>query len=185
MKYMEDRIEIAGKPIRLFKGDIADLEIECFVYYAQHDLKLGSGIGNAISMRGGRSIQEELEQLGPLETTEVVLSQAGEMKVKSIMHAVGPRFLEENLEEKLWQTMRNCLQLAADKGIKQIAFPAMGVGFYGVPLESCAEIMLNTISEFLMHDSSVNEVIICVIDNRELRPFQAQISAMGATKEKV
>jgi len=182
---MEETLTINGKTLRLLKGDITDMEIECFVFYAQHDLKLGSGFGNAISVRGGPTIQEELKELGALQTTEVVMSAAGELKAKQIMHAVGPRFLEEEMADKLRKTMHNCLQLAVDKGIKQIAFPAMGVGFYGVPLDMCAKEMFDSILEYLSRDNSLSEVIICVLDKREFDPFHAYMSTLSGTKEKV
>ncbi len=180
---MQETMDFNGKTLRLLKGDIADMELECFVFYAQHDLKLGSGFGNMIAVRGGPSIQEELSQLGALETTGVVLSSAGEMKTQQIMHAVGPRFLEEEMESKLRQTMQNCLQLAADKGIKQLAFPAMGAGFYGIELPLCAKVMFDTIIEFLSRQSSLTEVIICVLDSRELKPFEAYQATLSGIKE--
>ncbi|MFH2054527.1 MAG: macro domain-containing protein [bacterium] len=180
---MQQSLKINGKTLRLIKDDIADMELECFVFYAQHDLKLGSGFGNAIAVRGGPSIQEELKEMGSLQTTEVLLSGAGEMKAQQIMHAVGPRFLEADMENKLRKTMRNCLQLAADKGMKQLAFPAMGAGFYGVPLAMCAKVMIDTINEYLARDISLTEVIICVLDKREFDPFEAYLSTLSGVKE--
>jgi len=180
---MEEIVKINGKTLKLLKDDIADMELECLLFYAQHDLKLGSGFGNAITMRGGPTIQEELNEKGPLQTTEAILSSAGEMKAKQIMHAVGPRFLEEDMEGKLRQTMTNCLQLAVDRGIKQIAFPAMGVGFYGVPLDMCARVMIDTISEYLSRDNDLSEVLICVLDKREFDPFQAYLATTSSAKE--
>lgn len=123
---MTDELKLNGRSLRLAKGDITDMEIESFVYYAQHDLALGSGYGTAISMRGGPSVQEEVSKLGPLETTGVVISSAGEMKAQHIVHAVGPRFQEEELEAKLETTIMNCLKAADEKGIKAIAFPRWG-----------------------------------------------------------
>ena len=95
---MSDELTVKNSRLRLIKGDITDLEIDAFVYYAQHDLALGSGFGTAISQRGGTKVQEELNSLAPLKTTEVVITDAGEMKANHIIHAVGPRFQEENLE---------------------------------------------------------------------------------------
>ena len=57
---MADERKIKNTTVRLLRGDIADLEIEAFVYYAREDLALGSGFGGAISVRGGPTIQEEL-----------------------------------------------------------------------------------------------------------------------------
>jgi O-acetyl-ADP-ribose deacetylase (regulator of RNase III) len=105
---MPDELKVNKSIIRLIKTDITDLEIDSFVYYAQHDLALGSGFGTSISIRGGPSVQEELKKYGSVNTTDVVVTAAGEMKAKQIIHAVGPRFQEEELESKLKATILEC-----------------------------------------------------------------------------
>ena len=142
---MADELKTGGGTIRLEKTDITDLEIEAFVYYASHNLALGSGYGTAISMRGGPAVQKELDEKGELKTTEAVASGAGEMKADHIIHAVGPRFQEEDLESKLRTTIVNATKCAEEKGIKKIAFPPMGAGFYGVPLDVSARVTLGTL----------------------------------------
>ncbi len=175
---MANKIQINKSSLSLIKGDITDLEIEAFVYYAQENLALGAGFGNAISMRGGPSIQKELQEYGSKKTTEVVISSAGEMKADYIIHAVGPKFQEEDLERKLKETILNSLKLADLKGIKKIAFPPMGTGFYGVPLDLSARLMFETITEYLSGDTEIDEVVICLLDNREFKPFQDQLLAV-------
>lgn len=176
---MADQLKINGKTLRITKGDITDMEVQSFVYYAQHNLVLGSGFGTAITMRGGPSIQEELNQLGAKNTTDVVITGAGEMKAKYIIHAVGPRFQEDNLESKLKATILNSLKCAEDNDIEVVAFPPMGAGFYGVPLNVSAEVTLNTIKEYLSRDTRLKEVVVCLLDNREYKPFQSKLSALG------
>jgi O-acetyl-ADP-ribose deacetylase (regulator of RNase III) len=173
---MSDSITVNGVPLRLIRDDITALDIECFVFYARPDLKLGSGFGTAVSVRGGPSIQEELNTLGPLAVTDVVSTSAGELKAKLIIHAVGPAFQEEQIESKLRATVTNALKEAERKGVTRIAFPAMGAGFYGVSLDVCADVMIGTIAEHLSAaKSSLEEVIICVLDNREFNPFRARL----------
>ncbi len=170
--------KINGKTIRVMKGNVTDLEVDAFVYYATEDLKLGSGYGTAISVRGGPSIQEELEKLAPLNVGEAVVSGAGEMKAGHIIHSVGPKFQEPDEEMKLRKTMISTLNLATEKDFKRLAFPPMGTGFYGVPVEVCARVMIETIREQLTDGpSSVEEIIICVPDNRELAPFAKALEA--------
>ncbi|MBU8933692.1 MAG: macro domain-containing protein [candidate division Zixibacteria bacterium] len=175
---MADELTVNDRSLRLVKGDIIDLDIEAVVYYAQHDLNLGSGFGTAISIRGGPEVQKELKELGSLKTTEAVVTGAGEMKAKHIIHAVGPRFQEEGLENKLKATIDNALKQAEGKGIKAIVFPPMGTGFYGVPLDMCARVLLGSISDHLAGKTSLREVTVCLLDNREYKPFQAQIASM-------
>ncbi|MCP4725755.1 MAG: hypothetical protein GY863_12000 [bacterium] len=173
---MADTQKIKNSTLNLVKGDYTDMEIESIVYYAQNDLILGSGFGNAISMRGGPTIQDELNKIGTINTTDVVVTAAGELKVNHILHAVGPKFQEEDLNSKLEKTIINCLKKADEKGIKVIAFPPMGCGFYGVPLDVSADIMFKTIGDYLNGDTSIEEVVICANDNREYIPFQKRLN---------
>jgi O-acetyl-ADP-ribose deacetylase (regulator of RNase III) len=175
---MADSIKVKNCNLRLLKGDITDLDIESFVYYAREDLALGSGFGTAISIRGGPTIQKELNEIGKINLTEAVVSSAGEMKAKYIIHANGPKFQEENLPEKMKHTIINSFKKAEEKGIKAIAFPPMGAGFYGVPLAQSAEITLGTIKEYLSGETKLDDVVVCLNDNREYIPFEKKFSSM-------
>ena len=172
---MADEIHTNNRTLRLMIGDITDIEVSSFVFYANHDLQLGSGYGTAISQRGGPSVQEELKQMGPLNTTDVVVSSAGEMKAEHIFHAVGPRFQEQELESKLKTTIQKTLKLADEKGISQIAFPAMGTGFFGIPLETSARVTINTIKDYMANNTAIKEFVICLLDKREYKPFKAEM----------
>ena len=168
--------KLSEKLLRLEKGDVTDLEVDAFVFYAEPSLVLGSGYGTAITMRGGASVQEECKSLAPLGMGEAVITKAGEMKAKNIIHAVGPKFQEEDEEAKLRKTMLSTLKVADDNGIEKLAFPAMGSGFYGIPVPLCAKVMLETIQQHLSNGSSpIKEVIICVPDTREYGPFSQEI----------
>lgn len=162
--------------IQLIKDDITLLKVDAFVFYARHDLALGSGFGTAISQRGGPSIQSELGGSGTLETTQVLLTAAGELNAKHIIHAVGPRFQEENIDEKLKKTLNNVFKKAEENSIETLAFPAMGAGFYAVPLNDCAKIMCETIETYLKGDTRLKEVTICLLNNREYDAFKVQFN---------
>ena len=157
--------------LRLVKSDLTALDVEAFVFYARPDLALGAGFGNAISMRGGPAIKQELDKMEKVKLGEAVVSTAGSLNAKSIIHAVGPTFQEDNVEEKLKTTMENSLKCAEEKGITQLAFPPMGAGFYCIPLPVCAKIMVETIRNHLSGKTRLKEVIICAADDREYKPF--------------
>ncbi len=169
--------KINNTTINLVKGDITDLETEAFVFYAQDNLELNSGFGNAISTRGGPSVKEELQQIGSVASNEAVVSAAGNLKAEYIIHANGPKFQEVNTEEKLKTTMINTLKTAADKGLKKIAFPGMGTGFYGIPKPVAAKIMRDSLNEFFGSNSSIEEVTLCLLENRELSVFEAEFKS--------
>ncbi len=161
--------------VELIKDDLTALPVDAFVFYAREDLALGSGYGNAIQQRGGAAVKKELDAIGSIGMGEAVITSAGAMKARHIIHACGPKFHEPDLEAKLRRTMRSALELAARRGLRTVAFPPMGYGFYGVPLELCATVMLEEIAAFLAREKTpLEKIIVCVTDKREFdawKPF--------------
>lgn len=176
---MTDEKMLNQTKIQIKKADPTDLDIEAFVYYAREDLTLGSGFGTAISIRGGPSIQEELKKIGSAKATEAVVTSAGEMKAKYIVHAVGPKFREEGIEDKLSLTIRNALKEADKKEITSIALPAMGAGFYGVPIETSAKITLESLREYSQNKTNIKEVVLCMIDSKQYKAFQERLEKLA------
>ena len=86
----------------------------------------GGGVRPPVAVRGGPSIKKELEKLEPLERGEAIVTSGGNLNANFIVHAVGPKFQEENTEAKLRTTVINSLQCAEQKGLKTLAFPPMG-----------------------------------------------------------
>jgi O-acetyl-ADP-ribose deacetylase (regulator of RNase III) len=166
-----------GKVLRLEKSDLIAATADAIVFYAREDLQLGSGFGSAILARGGVTIQKELDGVGRVGMGEAVVTSAGSLPSRSIIHACGPKFQEPDLEGKLRKCLQASLEAAAARGFKTVALPPMGAGFYGVPLELCAQVMLEVIGGFLAQSSSIEEVILCVLDDREFRVFQAKLPA--------
>jgi O-acetyl-ADP-ribose deacetylase (regulator of RNase III) len=172
---MSDEIKVKQGVIRIAVGDITELPVEGIVYYARPDLVLGSGFGGVIAAKGGPKIQEELKKFGRANTTDVVITSGGDLKAKYILHAVGPRFQEEDLEEKLRNTMGNVLRKAEESRIQSLAFPAMGVGFYAVPLEVCARETLETVKKHLEASAGIREAVFCLRDSHEYKKFLEQL----------
>jgi O-acetyl-ADP-ribose deacetylase len=170
---------VNGHVVKAVVGDITDLEIDAFVYHARRDLVLGSGFGGAIAVRGGPSVQAELKKIGSLDAGGTVVTSAGRMKAKHIIHAVGPVFQEEDEDAKLAAVTVNVLRRAEEHGITHVAFPALGAGFYGMPLDRCARILVKTVSDALRTDSPIREIVFCLRDNREYRAFAAEIEKLG------
>jgi O-acetyl-ADP-ribose deacetylase (regulator of RNase III) len=179
---MPNELRVREKSIRLRVGFITDIDgVDGIVYYARPDLNLGSGFGTAISTQGGPKVQEELKTFGTARVTDVVVTGGGNLKAKFILHAVGPRFQEEEGAEKLRETMLNALRQAGEHGLRSIAFPAMGAGFYGVPLEESARITLGAAKSSLEKaEAGPEEILFCLRDQRELKAFQEQLQKMVA-----
>jgi len=174
---VSEPVRVGRSSVRLVRGDITEMDADAFVFYARADLALGSGFGTAIMQRGGPSIQKELSRLGPVETGQAVVTGAGNLKAGYIVHAVGPKFHEPDTEAKLHLTVLSALKAAEAKGVKRIALPPMGAGFYAVPLDLCARVMVEAIEEYLRGETNIAEVVLCVMDQREFAPFRAQLSS--------
>jgi O-acetyl-ADP-ribose deacetylase (regulator of RNase III) len=169
----------AGKSkIRLQQGDLTALPVEAWVFYAREDLDIGSGYGTAITMRGGVVVRKALEEIGSLKMGEAAITTAGEMKAEHIIHAVGPKFQEPDLEQKLNDCMKSALKVAKENNLKTVAFPLMGHGFYGVPAALSAKVMLANIKEHLSGETSLEQVIICVQDYYQYVPTKEQLEKM-------
>lgn len=165
--------------IKLQHGDLTALPVDAFVFYAREDLEFGSGYGTAIQSRGGSSIKKELDTISGIKMGEAVITGAGDMNAGHIIHTCGPKFQEADLEDKLRKCMQSSLEVASKAGIKTLAFPPMGTGFYGIPLELSANVMLDCIKSFLESGStSLEEVIICVVDYRDYVPFSKKMESL-------
>lgn len=172
-------VSIGDSVVRLIRGDITELEVDAFVYYAQPDLVLGSGFGGMIAVRGGQSVQKELQEMAPVAAEEAVVSGAGKLPAEFIIHAVGPRFREDDIEAKLLRTMKNTLQRAEEKGVKTLAFPAMGAGYYGILAPVSAKVMLEALQNHLSGETSIREVVICVLDAPQFNAFESAFAALS------
>ena len=163
--------KIGDKVIKVVRDDITDMEVEAFVYDLTSNCKLDSGYGGAIAVRGGKTIQEELDKIGELPTCQAVMTAAGNMKAKHIIHTNGPKFLESDTEGKLSRATEAALQVANKNGLKQVALPPIGSGLYQVPLDVCVRVMVDAVRKHLKGDTSVNEVLLVGLDSREYDPW--------------
>lgn len=161
--------------IRLEEGDLTALPVDAFVFYAREDLALGSGFGTAIQLRGGQAIKKELTAIGSLRMGEAVITGAGNMKPKHIIHACGPKFQEADTARKLRDCILAALALGDRESLETIALPPLGVGFYGVPLDLCARVMVEALTSHLSGSTRLKEIIICVIDQREYLAFKDKL----------
>jgi len=167
--------KIGNKVMRLVRDDITTLDVEAFVFDITPDMKLGPGYGAAIQQRGGVKIQKELEEIGSCPTGEAVVTDAGLLKAKYIIHANGPKFREEDEEGKLRKTTLSALQRAEEKGVARLALPPIGTGLYQVPMDLCARVMVDTVAGHLQGETSLNEVLFVTPDTREFEPFRAKL----------
>ncbi|MFC1632251.1 macro domain-containing protein [Candidatus Omnitrophota bacterium] len=158
--------------IKLIKGDITGLSVEAIVNAANAHLQMGGGVAGAILKKGGQSIQDECDKIGFTPAGQAVLTGAGSLKAKYVIHAVGPRMGEGDEDKKLLNATISSLNIAREQGLRSVAFPAISTGIFGYPLDRCARIMLKAAKRFLQRHELPKEVIFCLYDNTAYRKFE-------------
>ncbi len=163
---------VSGRKLKLVEGNIVLLDVEAVVNAANSSLVLGGGVAGAIRNYGGPSIQEECNKIGPIQVGEAVATNAGNLKAEYVIHASGPVSGEGEEDEKLRNATLNSLKIAAEKKIKDIAFPAISTGIFGFPIQRCSEIMLKAAMEFLEKHDYPQEIIFCLYGQEAYSVFE-------------
>jgi O-acetyl-ADP-ribose deacetylase (regulator of RNase III) len=169
---------IEGRKLKLVEGNIVALNVDAIVNAANKSLILGGGVAGAIRNFGGPSIQEECNAIGPVEVGEAVMTGAGNLNAKYVIHAVGPVYGEGDEDIKLVNATLNSLKIAKKKGIKSIAFPAISTGIFHFPIKRCAEIMMNVTMDFLKENKHPEEIILCLYGERAYSIFLGTFERM-------
>ena len=169
--------------IELIKGDITKIHADAIVNAANSSLLGGGGVDGAIHRAGGPSILEECRRIvarqGNCKTGEAVITTAGHLPAKYVIHTVGPVWNggENHEAEKLANCYRNSLQLAVDHGCRSVAFPGISTGIYGYPKEEAARIAVKTVREFLQGDGSLEKVIFVASDEESYDVIQDELAS--------
>ncbi|MCL7392354.1 MAG: macro domain-containing protein [Thaumarchaeota archaeon] len=169
--------------IELVKGDITDLDTDAIVNAANSSLKMGGGVAGAILRKGGYEIQRECDAIGYCPVGGAVITGAGKLKAKYVIHAVGPRYGEGDEDRKLKDATHNSNIQADRYGLKSIAFPAISTGIFGFPKERCARIMVPTVAEFLEKEAkNLKKVVFCLYDDETYKIFEKVLEEVRAKK---
>jgi O-acetyl-ADP-ribose deacetylase len=161
--------------LELVEGDITDLEVDAIVNAANEQLQLGTGVAGAIRRKGGASIQEECNRIGSTPVGTAVMTGAGNLKAKQVIHTVGPRMGDGDEDKKLAAAVRAALALADRRGMKSIALPAISTGNFGFPIERAARIMLTEIHRFLQGGTKLERVVLSLHGEEAFNVFKREL----------
>jgi O-acetyl-ADP-ribose deacetylase len=157
--------------IEVIKGDITKITVDAIVNAANTSLLGGGGVDGAIHRAGGVAILNECKKIvgrqGGCKTGEAVITTAGNLPAKFVIHTVGPVWNGgENYEaQKLEDCYRNSLRLAEDNGCRTIAFPGISTGVYRFPKNEAAKIAVSTVYKFISRPGKIDKVIfVCFED---------------------
>lgn len=168
---MKDRFEI-------IKGDVSLQKLDAIVISANKSLTEGSGIDGAVYRMGGPIVAEACRILGACEAGQAVITPAGKLQAKYLIHAVGPVWAGGNFSEasKLRTIYSNCLQLAAEQGLRSIAFTSLCTGEYRYPKPMAINIAYKAIMSFLDTNTSIKKIVFCCNDEETYRLMMKQRS---------
>ena len=159
------------------RGDITERNTDAIVNAANSYLKHGGGVAAAIVRKGGPTIQKESDKIGLVPVGSAVITTAGKLPCKAVIHAVGPRIGEGNEDHKLTNAVRNALLLASEQNFSSVSMPAISSGIFGFPKDKCAKILVEESKRFLENETTSIEVIeFCIIDDETIEYFKAQFS---------
>ncbi len=172
---------IQGKIFRLIQGDLTHRDVDAIVNAANPHLRHGGGVAGAIVRKGGKSIQDESDKIGFVPVGHAAITGAGRLPAKFVIHAVGPRMGEGDEDNKLRDAIISSLQLASEKKLASISFPAISSGIFGFPKDRCAKILVRESQDFLKKhaSSSLSVVEFCIYDDETLEHFRKEFENLN------
>jgi O-acetyl-ADP-ribose deacetylase len=167
------------------QGDLTEMDTDAIVNAANNDLILGGGVAGAIRRKGGDQIQQECNAIGSIPVGYAAVTTAGKLKAKYVIHAASMQLGGRTTAEALRHSTAHALRLSDERGIRSIAFPAVGTGIAGFDLQECAEIMLSEAARHLNGKTSLETIQFVLYDTEAKRIFERvweRIQAKAAGK---
>ncbi len=176
------QVKIGECVLEILQGDITEQDTEAIVNAANQALVPGGGVDGAIHRKGGPSILEELKtKYRECPTGKAVITGAGNLKAKYVIHAVGPVYKGGNRGEAelLASAYKNSLLISVEHNINSISFPALSTGAYGYPLKEAAEIALKTVINFLKEFQKPKLVRFVLWGENSYKTFEEVLNSLS------
>ena len=162
--------------IELYLGDITDLEVDAIVNAADNHLKMGGGVALAIKKRGGKIIEDEAVEQGPISIGDAIITTAGKLKAKYVIHAAAMGLDFRTDADKIKNAVINSIKRAEELKIKSIAFPAIGTGVGHFPAENAAEIMIDVVKKHIAGQTNLDKIIFALFNMNTYNAFKTALS---------
>jgi O-acetyl-ADP-ribose deacetylase (regulator of RNase III) len=169
--------------IELWNGDICDLEVDAIVNPANPSLWMSTGVGGAIKRAGGDSIEFAAVRQGPIDLGQAVVTDAGTLAARLVIHAVSLDRDRRTSGPIIEKAVRSAMARARENNVTSIAFPALGTGVGGFPLEEGARITVNTVRDELPATPSLNAVIFALRGATAYHVFEQTLAETSAPSE--
>lgn len=176
---MPYEIKINNSVVKFIQGDITEAQTDAIVNAANSSLMGGGGVDGAIHRAGGPQILDECKLIvankGRLPTGQAVITTAGMMPSKYVIHTVGPVWSggKKNEAELLKNCYINSLKVAEENGVETISFPSISTGAYRYPLGEAAKIAVSAVREYLSSHTKIKEVEFVLFDPTTLTAYSS------------
>ena len=163
--------------LRATHADITTLAVDAIVNAANSSLLGGGGVDGAIHRAAGPDLLRECRGLRGCPPGEAKITRGYQLPARHVIHTVGPIWQGGKASEPatLASCYRRCLMLAAEHGIRSVAFPSISTGVYGYPIEQAVPIAVATVREWMKTNPGVEEVIFCCFSERDLKTYQHEL----------
>ncbi|GAC1664969.1 MAG: hypothetical protein NVS9B4_20580 [Candidatus Acidiferrum sp.] len=158
--------------ITIQQGDLTEMDVDAVVNAANNDLILGAGVAGAIRRKGGEEIQRECEAIGSIPVGYAAITGGGRLKARFVIHAASMQMGRATTAADLRTSTAHALRLAAERGLKTIAFPAVGTGIAGFPIKDCAVIMLEEAAQHLQKETCIEKIYFVLFDEQACGVFE-------------
>jgi O-acetyl-ADP-ribose deacetylase (regulator of RNase III) len=176
-----------AEKIVIQQGDLTEMDVDAIVNAANNDLHLGAGVAGAIRRKGGEEIQRECDAIGSIPVGYAAVTSGGKLKARFVIHAASMQLGGKTSAESLRHSVAHSLRIANERGVKTIAFPAVGTGIAGFPLKDCADIMIREAAKHLRGETSLESIYFVLFDEaaegifgRAWKKIQAEPAADSA-----
>jgi O-acetyl-ADP-ribose deacetylase (regulator of RNase III) len=167
--------------IELWNGDICDLEVDAIVNAANLSLWMSTGVGGEIKRAGGDSIEFAAVRQAPVPLGEAIVTPAGNLAARVVVHAVSLDRDRRTSGEIIEKAVRSAMARARELRIHSIAFPAMGTGVGGFPLDEAARVTVHAVRDELSRSPTIEHVIFAMRGAAAYHAFEAALAAGTAT----
>ncbi len=174
-------LKIGATSLRLSQGDITTADTAAIVNAANSRLVPGGGVDGAIHRAGGPDIEAEARGLGGCPTGQAVITTAGRLPAKNVIHTVGPVYRGRPADARLLASAYlSSLELAARHGLRSVAFPSLSTGAYGYPLGEAAGVALAAVKEgILAHPDAFDEVRFVLFGSEAFDVYSRALAALA------
>jgi O-acetyl-ADP-ribose deacetylase (regulator of RNase III) len=175
-----DCVHAGNTTIELVRGDITTVAVDAIVNAANTSLLGGGGVDGAIHRKGGPAILEECRKIGGCKTGEAVITTAGNLPARYVIHAVGPVWNggAHGEPELLASAYRHSLRIAEEHDLASIAFPSISTGAYRYPIALAAPLALQTVAASLRADpeGSLRRVLFVLFSDADLAAYREALA---------